>query len=222
MFLDEIKENKALFRKIAAGRKLSAKENELLEDIKRRHGISDSGTVATQEALAELMGKTRQTIIRWKKDGMPTEPDGSYDPIKVLEWRSELGDDIKLGDKSKWETEFRMYRSLLMEVEYKKAIGEVISRSEVERLLVERATELKKSLIGRGRRLAPRIAHKDVRQCQEILVGDSMEILRAYSRPNGITGGNHGGEKDADFNLQGGDALSEVWQSDDSQEPDGA
>lgn len=185
-FMDDIKENRDLFRKITMGKRLSKPEQDILDDLKKKYGMESDGTVKSQDALADLLDVSRRTIIRWKKEGMPVEPDGSYDPVRVMEWRGDLfsEDDEKTSEKTFWDIEWRKFRALLTESEYKKAIGESISRQEVENLLVDRATELKKSLLSRARRLAYKITGKDVNECLEILEKDTLEILDIYSRPN--------------------------------------
>lgn len=226
-FRDEVKANKDLFRALAAGRRLGVKEREQLDEIKRSHGIREDGTVRTQKDLAELMGVTRQTVIRWIKEGMPLEPDGSYDPVRVIEWRADVsgdpGDAPDLTEKSFWEGEFRKYRAKMAELDYQRALGELIPRADVEQLLVERATELKKSLLSRARRLGSRLANRDAKSIQEILADDTMEILRVYSRPNHITGGRHAGGEDPAGQVQGADAVREVPAGEDGvKAPTGA
>ena len=189
MFLDELKADKALYRKVIGGKRMSKKEQGAFDDLRKRHNIRDDGTVATQEDLAELLGKTRQTIIRWKKDGMPIEDGGGYDPVRVIEWRGSdiFGDDEESDDnKAFWDIEYRKFKARLAELEYNKAVAKVIDRAAVEQLLVERATELKKSLMSRSRRLSLRLANKEAEQVQAVLDEDTLEILQAYSRPNGL------------------------------------
>ncbi len=190
MFLDDLRGAGDLYRKIVAGKRLGKKEQDQLEGLRAQYGISAEGTVQTQEALAELLGVTRQSIIRWKKDGMPVEVDGSYDPIKVLAWKSDLFDDDDDGpegsEKTKWDTNWRKFRALLAEEQYKKEIGLSIDRAEVEQLLVTRVVELKQSLLGMSRSLSPRLAHKDAEVIQAIIDEYVLELLRVYSRPNTI------------------------------------
>jgi len=189
MFFEEIKAAGEVYRKILSGRRLSQQERDQVAEVKSRYGIGDDGTVTTQDALAELLGVTRRTVVRWKKDGMPVEPDGSYDPIAVMAWNTDMfdteseGDDGR-SDKNMWETAYRKFRALQAEVAYKREIGELIPRDQIENLLTDRATELKKSLLGRARRLALKIANKDATACLALLEQDTLEILTIYSRPS--------------------------------------
>ncbi|HPS94612.1 MAG TPA: hypothetical protein PK600_09130 [Deltaproteobacteria bacterium] len=189
MFVDEIKAAGEVYRKILSGRRLSQQERDQVAEVKSRYGIGDDGTVTTQDALAELLGVTRRTVVRWKKDGMPVETDGSYDPIAVMAWNTDMfdteseGDDGR-SDKNMWETAYRKFRALQAEVAYNREIGELIPRDQIENLLTDRATELKKSLLGRARRLALKIANKDAADCQALLEQDTLEILTIYSRPS--------------------------------------
>lgn len=188
MFLDDLKARKGLYRKIATGKRLTKKEQEDLSALRDQYGISADGTVSTQEALAELLGVTRHTIIRWKKDGMPVEIEGGYDPIKVLEWNVDLSADseIELNHKMKWDIEYRKFRAKLAELQYEQDAGKLIEVDLVKDLLINRAVEIKKSLLSRGRRLSPRLAHKSSEEIIEILDEDTEEILRIYSRPSDL------------------------------------
>ncbi len=183
-------------KKISQGVKLSAEESEAFERLKAEHGLTEEGTIKTVTALSKVLKVSRKTVYQWKKQpGFPVEPDGTYDPERIMAWRGaevenqmELpGPQIAVSEKVWWEKEFRKFRALLAEVSYHKEKGELIPRAEVEALLVDRAVEFKKALLGRGRRLSLRLSHKDSKECQKILDADSLQILETYSRPNPLT-----------------------------------
>ena len=180
--------------KIEAGASLSKEETKAFEKLKGDYGLNENGTVKTIKALAEILGVSRPTIYKMKSEGMRIEPDGTYDPERIMEWRGaktaaqvkadQTGGNGDVSEKVQWETEFRKWRAKLGEVAYRKEIGELIPKADVEALLVDRATEFKKALLGRGRRLSLRLAHKDAQQCQSLLDADSLQILETYSREN--------------------------------------
>jgi hypothetical protein len=140
-----------------------------------------------------LLGLRRCKGVPHRGQGFPVEPDGTYDPEKIATWRG-LGIEShgetngSISDKLHWDIQFRKFRAKLSEVSYKKEKGELISRAELETLLVDRAVEFKKALLSRGRRLSLRLAHKDSQECQKILDEDGLRILETYSRDNPLTG----------------------------------
>jgi phage terminase Nu1 subunit (DNA packaging protein) len=214
MFIEDVKSYKKLFKKIATHRRLSKQEREQLDEIKKHYGVSDAGTVSTQDALAELMGVTSRTIIRWKKEGMPVEPDGSYDPVKVIEWRAQVSDgsdeDPELSDKGLWTTEKLKFQALMAELIFLEKQGKLISKEEVERHQFGLMLELKKYLLGRARRVSNRIANRDAKHCYEILSEDSLQILRDLSRESTSTGGSNGRGESASIQGESSEALRGV------------
>ncbi len=182
-----------LLNKIKTGEKLTPKETREFENLKDEYGVNISNTVKSLEALAKIIGVSRQTLHTWKKEpGFPIEPDGSYSPEKIAAWKK-LGSGTKnkdssdtISDKVKWDIYFRKFRAKLAKVAYLKEKGELIPRAEVEELLVSRAVEFKKAIISRGRILSLRLANKDAVAIQGILDEDSLEILKSYSRPNNL------------------------------------
>lgn len=181
-----------IVKKLESGNELQPEEVETFEKLKADFGITPAGTVRTMEIAAGIIGVTRRTLCNWKKEpDFPIELDGTYDPEKIAVWRG-LGVNGKaegeiISEKLKWEIHFRKFRAKLSEVSYKKERGELISRAEVETLLVDRAVEFKKALLSRGRRLSLRLAHKDSQECQRILDEDSLQTLETYSRENPLT-----------------------------------
>lgn len=61
--------------------------------------------VNTLYAVAQAFEVTRQTVYRWRDDGMPVEPDGTYDILKISKWKGltpkKAPHMITEGDKSK-------------------------------------------------------------------------------------------------------------------------
>jgi len=186
-FLDDLHQHNTLLEKISKGSRLGSKEQELLSALREKYGLSEDGTVKTQEHLAECLGVTRRTIANWKKEGMPIEADGSYDPVRIALWNSAIFDDDDTGiisEKSHWDVEFRKFRALLAKAQYERETGSLISLDAVKELLTNRAVELKKSLLSLARRTALKLADKPLDEVQRILEEEVLEILRSYSRPS--------------------------------------
>lgn len=183
--------------KINSGQSLSGKEKNRLDELRKLYQLNDSGQIKNIPALARILNKSRKTIYVWKKEGMPVEADGCFDPVKISKRRggdkkqikhAEISGDNDISAKVFWDTEFRKFRSKLAEIEFLQKKGELISRSEADQRLVERATEFKKALLEQARRLSLRLANKDAAAVQKILSDDSMQILKFYSRTNPVTG----------------------------------
>lgn len=189
-FRDELKGDRGFWKKVLGGRKLTKSEQEKFFDLKLKYGLGSDGTVTTQDELADLLGVSRRTVIRWKTEGMPVDGDGRYDPVRILEWRDgvlgEVDDDQDVSPKIFWDVEFRKFRAQLAEIELKKAQGEVISVALVETLLVDRATELKKALLARAKRLSTILTHRPADEIYQVLEDDVLDTLRTYSRPNPV------------------------------------
>lgn len=77
---------------------------------------------------------------------------------------------------------FRRARADREELELARVREALISRSDVEKLLVERALTFKRSLMPLGRRLAPILAGLEARQVQQRLDAEIRAILEEYSR----------------------------------------
>jgi hypothetical protein len=56
----------------------------------------------------------------------------------------------------------------------------------VETLLVDRATELKKSLLARAKRLSTILARRSADEVYQVLEDDVLDTLRTYSRPSPV------------------------------------
>lgn len=194
-FLDDLRDSWELISKIEAGKYLSADDRKAFDAIKERYGLSAACTLPTQKALADCLGVARQTVIRWKDEGMPVEPDGTYNPVRIAIWRdlvrapkmtaSTEPSIISMPDHEvDHDAEYRKWKARLAELTYRKAAGELIERTEVEQLLTDRAVEFRRALLDRGRRLALNLVGMTAAAIQSALEEDSIEMLRAYTRPH--------------------------------------
>jgi len=53
--------------------------------------INEAGNIITQEDLQELIGKSAQTIYRWKRKGLPSMMGNLYYLPDVIQWMRENG-----------------------------------------------------------------------------------------------------------------------------------
>lgn len=179
-----------LLQKIQQGGTLSAGE---LRELQKLEGAElPVGVLETQEQVAKAFKVTHRTVQRWVREGMPKTPDGFYDIIDVQAWRllkNNRGNDTET-DKEKWDTKFRQMRALLAEMEYKKRLGELITREEVEQGRVRRILIVKGALLALPKRLAPQVVNLDVRRAEEIIKIRIEEIINDFAKGgNGIIDG---------------------------------
>ena len=183
MYIDDLRADKELINKLDNGEKLTAKEQKRMEGIKTKWGLSIDGTVSTIQALADELGVTRRTVARWKSEGMPVEPDGTYDVVKVSNWHDlTYPGKTKSPEEAFWETEFRKYRAKLSELSYRQKLGELIPVIEVDAMLVDRAVEFKRALLYLARRISLKGAQKDPQSLYAIVEKEAINILEIYSR----------------------------------------
>jgi hypothetical protein len=145
------------------------------------------------------MGVHRKTVQRWRKSGLPIEPDGSFNVDRIAAWRGEKpmkrsagsagNPDGRFGDApadvselAYWETEFKKFRAKIHELDFLQKRGQLVERDKVEQLLVDRASYFKKTLLQMSRRLSLKIANKDAQICQKIIDDFVYELLENYSR----------------------------------------
>lgn len=188
-FLEDIKREYELYRKIVLKKRLNASEQKTFYQLKEIHGLDKEGCVSTQKRLAEILGVSTRTVTRWVSEGMPVESNGTYNPIGIIQWGEDLldpDDEIQISEKSHWDTEFRKFRAKLAELELLKARSQVIDLAVVENLLVERAIELKKSLLSRAKRLSTVLAHRPADEIYQAIEDDALDTLNTYSRPSPI------------------------------------
>jgi len=179
-------------KKLENGLELSAAEQARFVEYNKKIGLSESGTLRTQDATAKAIGITRVTLASWIKDGAPVEPDGTYDPDAILKWRRRGGETSPGGkevlDKNEWDTRFRRAKALQAEVALKRDMGSLIERKLVVQMLVDRAIEFKKALLGLSRRVSLRVENKPAAEVQPIIDEAVIDILETYSRENQVTG----------------------------------
>ena len=76
----------------AAAGKLPAIHKEIIkagyvDPVKPGDKFLSSMRFKVKSSLEKFFGQSRQTLYRWTKKGMPIEPDGTYSPARIAQWR---------------------------------------------------------------------------------------------------------------------------------------
>lgn len=156
-----------------------------LEELKQlEHTELPAGVVESQKDVAKTFGVSVRTIRNWTKHGMPVRKEGGYDLSEIYRWK--LDKDGEGGEEGKqkhhWETHYRQYKALLAEIDYRKALGELVTREEVEEGRVQRILTVKKALLGLPDRLAPQVVNLEVDKAKEIIKIRIEEIINDFAR----------------------------------------
>lgn len=151
------------------------------------------------KALAKHLGKSSRTIRRWIKAGIPQLSDGRFDVGQVQTWiegrqglitgalaipKDQDPGAAREGGKDHWDKEGKKYQAKSRELEYRRRLGELIERSEVESLFVSRVLAVKQGLLNLSRALPPLLAAcQNEREMEAIIAGKVRELLEEFARP---------------------------------------
>ncbi|MDD4940257.1 MAG: hypothetical protein PHI60_08920, partial [Candidatus Omnitrophica bacterium] len=172
----------ALLEKVQRGKALSAGE---MRELKKLEGKGDlpAGQVETVEQVAAAFGVSVRTAYNWFRDGCPKSEDGGYDLIEIQAWRSLRG--VRRtgtqSEKDKWDIKYREMKALLAEIEYKKRIGELIPKEEVEAGMINRITAVKMQFLALPKRVAPQLEGLTVPEREALLSDRLKEIIRGFA-----------------------------------------
>lgn len=163
--------------------KSSLTKSELDELKQLERADLPAGVVESQEDVARTFGVTDRTIRNWIQQGMPVREDGGYDLAEIYRWKSEKdGDGDQGNQKHHWETHYRQYKALLAEIDYRKALGELVTKEEVEQGRVQRIMTIKKALLGLPARLAPQVVNLEIKKAEEVIRIRIEEIINDFAR----------------------------------------
>ena len=140
--------------------------------------------VKTIEEVAKVMDVSYRTVQRWKQDGMPTTKDGFYDLDEIKVWhtsRNEDGSSEFKERKEYWEDKILEYKATRLELELKKATGEVVSREEVEKGQIARVIMVKREFLALPRIMAPKLAMREPREIEAELYETISGIIDDFS-----------------------------------------
>jgi len=170
-----------LIEKLHSGTPLTKSEIKELEEFEA--DPLDPTVVKTIEEVAKVMGVSYRTVQRWKKDDMPVTQEGYYDLDAIKAWHDERGivDGEETEGKAYWEEKIRKYKASLLELDLKKATGELISRDEVDRGRIIRIIAVKRSFLALPTRLAPVLAMREPRDIETVLYEAIAEIIDEFA-----------------------------------------
>lgn len=177
----------ALVEKLQRGKPLSRSE---LSELKRFE-TSDlpDGVVETVVQVGKTFGVSERTVYNWLRNGMPVTESGHYDIDAIYAWKIEREADGKdVGLRQKWETHFRQYKALTAEIEYRRKLGELVTKDEMEQGRVQRILIIKKALLGLPARLAPQVVNLEIKKAEEIIRIRIEEIISDFARGGDGTG----------------------------------
>lgn len=162
-----------------------------IKELKNLESATDSefnkniSTAHTQEAVARSLGVSTRTVQYWARDGMPVNSDGTYDILKIQEWRMKKqghGKKSDLSKKDQADLRFRTAKANLAEMDYKKKMGQLLDKDDVEAGRVERVIVLKKKLLDMPRQLAPQLVGQEIVKIEEILNLRIREAIEEFSQ----------------------------------------
>jgi phage terminase Nu1 subunit (DNA packaging protein) len=177
----------ALVEKLQRGKPLSRSE---LSELKRFE-TSDlpDGVVETVVQVGKTFGVSERTVYNWLRNGMPVTESGHYDIDAIYAWKIEREADGKdVGLRQKWETHFRQYKALTAEIEYRRKLGELVTKDEMEQGRVQRILIIKRALLGLPARLAPQVVNLEIKKAEEIIRIRIEEIIGDFARGGDGTG----------------------------------
>ena len=171
-----------LIEKMHGGKALSKQEITELENFEI---VPLSPTIVkTVDEIAKVMGVSYRTVQRWKRDGMPVTKDGYYDLDEVKEWHTKRIEKKKnpvQEGKDFWDERIKKYKATMLELELKKATGELVSLDEVNKSRTARIMIIKRSLLSIPATLASTLAMKEPREIETILYEAIGEIIDDFA-----------------------------------------
>ena len=168
-----------LIEKLHSGKALTKQEIRELEEFESEP--EDKALVKTVDEVAKVMEVSYRTVQRWKREGMPVKKGGFYDLDEIKEWHEQrIGPEESEG-KAFWDEKIRKYKAHLLELELKRALGELVSREEVEKTQIAKVIAIKRSFLALPTILAPLLAMKEPREIEALLYETIAEIIDEFS-----------------------------------------
>lgn len=176
------KRHLALLGKVQDGKALTASEMRELERFNK--DPLPAGQVETLGHVAKAFGVSQRTVHRWVSEGMPRAEEGGYDIVEIQAWRSMRGAQHKddgEDEKTQWDIKYRQMKALLAEIEYKKRIGDLIPKEEVEAGMIYEITAIKMQFLSLPQRLAPQLEGLDVGARAALINDRIQEIIKGFA-----------------------------------------
>lgn len=132
---------------------------------------------------------TPRTITRWWKDGLPRNPDGTYNLPNTINWsidqvRRETPLEGETSESTKWLAEFRKERAKSEKLRRQMLEGSVIEKSLVIDVFRSRISLVKNGLMLLPRAMAPDLLSAETEaEIKEKLEARVRHLLGLFSRP---------------------------------------
>ena len=136
--------------KVAAGKTLTSSEREFF--MRQQPEVKDDNRITTKAMLANALSVSRDTLHKWfALVGAPTKKiKGSYDLAAWREFarRNDLKDFADQDEEGQTLAERKKYfETLILKAKYQTLIGELIPVPVVEKLITDKAIEIRKVII---------------------------------------------------------------------------
>jgi len=133
--------------KVAAGKTLTSSEREFF--MSQQPAVKDDNKITTKGTLANALGVNRATLHKWWSlpDAPTKRVSGGYDLEAWREFakRNDLKDFADQDEEGQTLAERkRYYETLILKAKYQTLIGELIPVPLVERLITDKAIEIRK------------------------------------------------------------------------------
>jgi phage terminase Nu1 subunit (DNA packaging protein) len=157
------------------------------------------------ELVARHFQKSLRTVQRWLRNGMPKLSGNRFDLVQIEEWLaakdgivkpypgppstsrpddSGLSEEENNDGKDYWDKESKKYQAKARELEYRKRLGELVEKRDLESLLTSRIMAVRQGLLSLSRALPPQLAAcKNEREMEPIIAKSVHNLLEAFSRP---------------------------------------
>jgi len=164
-----------MVKKVASGQTLSPRERELLQNVSHRGKAAKEGDglVKNHTHLAEALGVSRRTIIRYSKreDAPRPRPNSSH---SVSEWRKFLAKHNVVDDEEDLSsTELKAKQILLQnqKLEHQLAVlrGEYMATVDVEQMVASMVEQAKRVLLSGPASLAPQVVGMTIPEAEALL-----------------------------------------------------
>jgi phage terminase Nu1 subunit (DNA packaging protein) len=142
------------------------------------------GCVRTYREVAEVFGVNTRTVQTWKNDGMPAEDDGTYNLVKIQEWKhNKDGPGRKTGNKKNgsendYEDRYRKAKAEQAELDLDERKGLLLKAEDVRAAAFNKGKFVKTSLMNLPNKFASVLAaEKDPAAVKKILKSEVQRIL---------------------------------------------
>ncbi len=133
-----------------------------------------------QTDIAEVHGVTSRTIREWGEQGLPRNPDGSYDGPATIEWRiaRSTGGALDLDQERARLAKEQADKTALENAQRR---GELVDLNTIGEELGRALAAFRARLLGAANKLAPRVNPEDPARAQQIIAAELEQVLTDLS-----------------------------------------